>query len=86
MLHKCTQDDATEDSSLLRKWVATWRQAGVELERIRRTDIASADTQEAVRQIFSGYEPASQPPAAPTSGLIEQQAWFARIHRTLSEP
>jgi len=51
------------------------------LEAIRRVELASVDTREALRQIFEGELPIL-PPSAPTSGLIEQQAWFARLrHR-----
>jgi hypothetical protein len=32
--------------------VETWRTAGVELEAIRRRELRSLDTQEAIRQIF----------------------------------
>jgi len=70
---------ASPDESLRRRWVETWRRAGVELERLRRAEIESIDTREAVRQIF-GREVLAVP-APPTSGLIEQQAWFARLHR-----
>ena len=74
-----SQHDSPDDS-LRRQWVETWRRAGEELKSLRRIEIESADTQEAVRQIFGGDGPALPPPS-PTSGLVEQQAWFARIHR-----
>jgi hypothetical protein len=66
--------------NLLGLWVETWRRAGEELERLRRIEIESVDTQEAVRQIF-GSNGLAGSPAPPTSGLVEQQAWFARISR-----
>jgi hypothetical protein len=66
--------------NLLRLWVETWRRAGEELENLRRIEIKSVDTQEAVGQIF-GSNGLALPPAPPTSGLVEQQAWFARIPR-----
>ena len=71
---------ASPDNSLLRRWVETWRRAGEELERLRRREIESIDTPEAVRQIFGSGGPAVPAPL-PTSGLVEQQAWFARIQR-----
>jgi hypothetical protein len=59
--------------------VETWRRAGVELEAIRRRELQSLDTQDAIRQIF-GEETGAFPPAGPaTSGLVEQQVWFARL-------
>jgi len=60
--------------------VETWRRAGEELERLRRAEIASIDTREAIRQIF-GCHGAALPAPSTTSGLIEQQAWFARIQK-----
>lgn len=68
------------DDALVRRWVETWRRAGEELERLRREEMRSIDTREAVRQIFGCVVPVI--PALPTSGLVEQQAWFAKIHRT----
>jgi len=72
------------DDSLRRRWVETWRRAGEELERLRRAEIASTDTREAIRQIFGshgGTHGLALPAPSPTSGLIEQQAWFARIQK-----
>jgi hypothetical protein len=62
----------------VRRWVETWRRAGEDLEWHRRAGIESVDTREAVRQIFGDSSPALPPPS-PTSGLVEQQAWFARL-------
>jgi hypothetical protein len=76
---------ANPDDSLVGRWVETWRRAGEELERLRRIEIESADTREAVRQIFGG-EGVAVPAPSPTSGLVEQQAWFAQIGRARREP
>jgi hypothetical protein len=67
------------NTDLLRRWVDTWRRAGVQLESIRRAEIKSIDTREAVRHIFGGPDLVGCQVAPPTSGLIEQQAWFARL-------
>jgi hypothetical protein len=74
--------DGQTDREQLRLWVETWRRAGPELEEIRRREIEEVDTREAVRQIF-GTSEAWQPdlPAPPTSGLVEQQRWFAKLRR-----
>jgi hypothetical protein len=66
------------DRRLLRQWVETWRRAGIELDEIRRREIESTDTQEAIRQIFGPGDWIEAPPRT-TSGLVEQQAWFARV-------
>ncbi len=51
----------------MRLWVETWRQAGPELDVVRRREIESTDTQ-------------ALPAALATSGLVEQQRWFAKLH------
>jgi hypothetical protein len=75
---------ASPDDLLRRRWVETWRRAGEELESLRRIEIESIDTREAVRQIFGSDGPAVPAPP-PTSGLVEQQAWFARLPRVRRE-
>jgi hypothetical protein len=71
---------ANSQDELLRRWVDTWRQAGPELDAARRREIESADTPEAVRQLFgTGDDPIDIPPPPATSGLVEQQAWFAKM-------
>jgi hypothetical protein len=67
-----------EADALRRRWVETWQRAGRELEEIRRAELRSLDTQKALRRLFGGKGFAIRP-ARPTSGLIEQQAWFARL-------
>jgi hypothetical protein len=69
---------SVRDRELLRRWAETWRRAEVELAPIRRRELRSLDTQEAIRQIFGEQAQASQPSTV-TSGLVEQQAWFARL-------
>ena len=66
----------------MREWVATWKQAGAELEQIRRSEIEALDAREAIRQIFGSSAAVlrSVSPRA-TSGLVEQQAWFAKLRR-----
>lgn len=56
-----------ERRELQRQWVETCRRAGSELEQIRRREIESADTQEAIRHIFgeAGIVPASPARTAP---------------------
>lgn len=69
------------ERELMRRWVETWLRAGQELEQIRRRELRAIDTREAARQLFGT---GSSWPAAPErtlSGLVEQQAWFARLRR-----
>ena len=72
-----SQQDSLDDA-LRRRWVETWRRAGEELALLRRIELESVDTRVAVRQIFGADGPALPAPSS-TSGLVEQQAWFARI-------
>jgi len=65
----------------MRRWVETWRAAGEELEEIRRREIVDADTCKAVEQIFGTSGALPDLPPRLTSGLVEQQAWFAKLRR-----
>jgi hypothetical protein len=66
-------------SPLVKRWVETWLRAGPELEAIRRAELRSVDTREAVRQLFGNRPPAE--PGPPWSGLVDQQRWFAKVAR-----
>jgi hypothetical protein len=74
------------DDALLRRWVETWNRAGLALERIRRAELQSLDTKQAVRQLFADSTRRPPQSAPPTSGLVEQQAWFARLIGTRRTP
>jgi hypothetical protein len=70
------------DREQLRQWVQNWQRVGLELEEIRRREIEEVETREAIRQIFGSAEFFFRHLDAPaTSGLIEQQAWFAKLRR-----
>jgi hypothetical protein len=61
------------------EWIATWRRAGPELERIRRDEIRRSDTAVAVALLEDVTAAALRmnPPKS-WSGLVEQQAVFMR--------
>ena len=63
----------------LRQWVARWKRVGPELEAIREREIREADTVKAVRDLFGDEELTCLPPPRLSSGLVEQQAWFAKL-------
>jgi hypothetical protein len=63
-----------------------WRCASIELERLHRIELESVDTQEAVRQIFGNGNLSCLPPPPQTSGLVDQQSWFARLPQPRREP
>jgi hypothetical protein len=71
---------ATPERDVMRRWVEIWGRAGEELGEIRRRELELTDTREAIRQIFSSAEIFPTRPSD-TSGLVEQQAWFARLRR-----
>jgi hypothetical protein len=63
-----------------RRWVAAWRTAGPELERIRREELRQLDTFKAIA-LLCGPADYRVPPRAPkpSSGLVEQQRWFSKL-------
>ena len=64
----------------LKHWSQTWKAAGVELEKIRRREIRSADTQKAILILSDAFEAALRTtPKRTTSGLVEQQRLFRRL-------
>jgi hypothetical protein len=74
-----SDQQTTGDPEVLRRWAETWRRAGKELEAIRRREIETADTREAIRQLFGSAAAFPDLPPRTTSGLVEQQAWFTKL-------
>ena len=69
------------DDSLLRRWAATWERAGRELAEIERREL-QAMTDDQAREAAIALLSMPLPPDLPerlTSGLVEQQRWFARL-------
>jgi hypothetical protein len=64
----------------IHEWVACWKRAGVELERLRREELSHVDTQQALQNLASAFESCRlhHKPAL-TSGLVEQQRWFRKV-------
>jgi len=69
------------EKRLTLKWIRCWREAGPELERLRRKDIKQANTQKAV-EAFAGMVKFTLQtlPARHNSGLVEQQHYFRQLH------
>jgi hypothetical protein len=65
-----------------RRWVEAWRQAGEDLERVRRQELRNLDGLRAIG-LLCGPADYFSPPRAPqpTSGLVEQQRWFAKLRK-----
>ena len=68
-----------EQIALGRRWVQAWKEAGPELERLRREELRHLDAQHAIA-LLCGSADYRVPPRAPkpTSGLIDQQRWFLK--------
>jgi len=67
----------------LKQWAATWKQAGAELSALRRDRLASIDTQESIEALSQASIWANNTvPLRATSGLVQQQAMFARLRNS----
>ncbi len=62
-----------------KRWVQAWKEAGPELERLRREELRSLNPRHAIA-LLCGPMDYTIPPRAPraTSGLVEQQRWFMK--------
>jgi len=64
----------------VRQWIRNWEAAGPVLARLRDEAIRNTDTAAAIEQLSDAFESARRPWTPPaTSGLVEQQRWFARL-------
>jgi hypothetical protein len=63
-----------------RQWVAAWKRATPELERIRREELRQLDTYTAISWLCgpADYHVAPRAPK-PSSGLVEQQRLFQKL-------
>ncbi len=66
---------------MLRQWADTWRQAGAELAAIEREERRRMTDAEAARVTVAllGTPLPAGLPERTTSGLVEQQRWFATL-------
>ncbi|MGE3842889.1 MAG: hypothetical protein AB7I50_15040 [Vicinamibacterales bacterium] len=69
-----------EQVALGKRWVQTWRDAGPELDRLRRRDLRTLDSYATIALLCGPADYATAPRAPkPTSGLVEQQRLFRRL-------
>jgi hypothetical protein len=74
------------ERKMISEWVAAWRRAGPELERLRREELRNMDTQQSLQNLARAFESCRlHHKPLPTSGLIEQQWWFHRIAKGKAE-
>ena len=72
-------DWTPEQIAIGRRWVQTWQEAGVALDRLRRDELRRLDPKRAIALLCGDFDyriPPRQP--RPTSGLVEQQYWFQK--------
>jgi hypothetical protein len=71
-----------DEREMMRRWVEIWKQAGPELEAIRREEIAAADNYKVVDLLEDAFNAAlATRTPEPTSGMIEMQEWFGKLRR-----
>jgi hypothetical protein len=72
-----------EELALAKKWVETWKTTGPILEKIRREEIRKVSIVKAMQLLAGAFDSAAAmySPRA-TSGLVEQQARFMKLHRS----
>jgi hypothetical protein len=68
-----------DESEQMRQWVATWKQAGPELEAIRQREIREADNLTVLESLESSFNYAVRLPVRPSSGLVEMQRLLRRL-------
>jgi L-amino acid N-acyltransferase YncA len=62
--------------------VETWEKAGPELEAIRIREIREADNLKVLEMLEGAFNHAARTlPPRPSSGMVEMQAWFAKLRR-----
>ncbi len=72
---------SADEARLVREHIERWKRAGPALEKIRLEELRNVDTKSAFVQLRRAFVLASRLPARPSSGLVEQQAWFKKLHQ-----
>jgi hypothetical protein len=71
-----------EEREMIRRWVETWKEAGPKLEAIRHREIREADNLKVLSLLEGAFNQALRTsPLRPSSGMVEMQAWFAKLPR-----
>ncbi len=79
--------DMTGDSdAALRAFVERWRIAGARLEHLRREELRDVDVAAVIESLEGAFEATLAGPERTTSGLVEQQAIFARLRNARPVP
>jgi hypothetical protein len=71
----------TTNEDRIKEWIACWKRAGAELESLKRAELPSISTTQALLNLAGAFESCRQHCSPrPSSGLVEQQAWFQKYH------
>ena len=71
-----------EEREGMRFWVRTWKEAGPELEAIRRREIRDADNLKVLALLEGAFNHAARTmPPRQSSGMVGMQEWFAKLRR-----
>ena len=71
-----------EEREMIWRWVETWKEAGPKLEAIRHREIREADNLKVLSLLEGAFNQALRTsPLRPSSGMVEMQAWFAKLPR-----
>jgi hypothetical protein len=69
-----------DQKQLLKEHAARWARLGSELEAQRSRDLRKINAFEAIGQLSVAFDLAAKLPLRTSSGLVEQQALFQKIH------
>ncbi|MCX7721641.1 MAG: hypothetical protein N2379_01090 [Verrucomicrobiae bacterium] len=79
---KTLSEMTEQEKAQIRAWIKNWQEVGPVLEQIRAEEIRAADTVKAMEALDDMFTHAVKTlPPRESSGLIEQQAIFARARR-----
>ena len=70
----------------LRAFVERWRLVSAKFEELRRRDLRNVDVAEHIEAMNGAFEAALSTQTRKTSGLVEQQAIFAKMRDARSVP
>jgi hypothetical protein len=66
----------------LKTFIDQWQRLGPELEKIRKRELQSISTPQALQNLAGAFEDCRRRfKPRPTSGLVQQQAWFKKLSR-----
>ena len=77
---------AGDPNGELRAFADAWRIASARLEDLRRKDLRDVDVADRIEALNGAFEATLARPPRKSSGLVEQQAVFARMRHAGSVP